>query len=525
MKKVIMLLVLLYGLISAQSNLFDGKKIKISTDVLADKIKGGWAGQVIGCTYGGPTEFRFLGSMIQDYQNIPWRDGYINWWYQNAPGLYDDVYMDLTFVDVIEKYGIDAPVDSFARAFANSNYSLWHANQAARYNILNGINPPQSGHWLNNPHADCIDFQIEADFAGLMYPGMPNSSSEICDKVGHIMSYGDGWYGGVYVASMYSLAFVSNNIKFIVTEALKSIPKESDFYKCISDVIKWSKKYPNDWKQTWFEVQKKWSEDIGCPDGVFTSFNIDAKINAAYIVIGLLYGKGDFGLTMDISTRCGQDSDCNPASAAGILSTMIGYSKIPDVWKKNLLEVEDKNFMSTYYSLNKVYTTGLKHALNSIEKNNGIVTNQNIILKYQSPKPVRFEKSFNGLLPIERRWNGWVPLVLKDSLVYDFYGNGIVITGTYSDVNHKFTDYVFKIECDLDGVKDTVHLPVNFIKRKHEIYWKYQLPVTNHSLKLRLLNPDPVAEIITGDVIVYSDKPIKNQKQRKKRSVKNFPHE
>ena len=25
---------------------------------LLDKIKGGWAGQVIGCTYGGPTEFR-----------------------------------------------------------------------------------------------------------------------------------------------------------------------------------------------------------------------------------------------------------------------------------------------------------------------------------------------------------------------------------------------------------------------------------------------------------------------------------
>ncbi|MGB7295503.1 MAG: hypothetical protein WBC70_07925 [Candidatus Aminicenantales bacterium] len=52
-----------------------------------------------------------------------------------------------------------------------------------RYNILNGFAPPQSGHWLNNPHADDIDFQIEADFAGLMSPGMPNSAALICDEV------------------------------------------------------------------------------------------------------------------------------------------------------------------------------------------------------------------------------------------------------------------------------------------------------------------------------------------------------
>ena len=31
----------------------------LSKDVLLDKIKGGWAGQTIGCTYGGPTEFRY----------------------------------------------------------------------------------------------------------------------------------------------------------------------------------------------------------------------------------------------------------------------------------------------------------------------------------------------------------------------------------------------------------------------------------------------------------------------------------
>ncbi|MDR3260202.1 MAG: ADP-ribosylglycohydrolase family protein, partial [Tannerella sp.] len=168
----------------------------LTKETLMDKIKGAWAGQTIGCTYGGPTEFRYPGTMMQDYIPIAWPDGYIKSWYENTPGLYDDIYMDLTFVDVFERLGLDAPVDSFAMAFATAGYTLWHANQAARYNILHGILPPASGHWLNNPHADDIDYQIEADYAGIMSPGMPNAASAISDKIGHIMNYGDGWYGG-----------------------------------------------------------------------------------------------------------------------------------------------------------------------------------------------------------------------------------------------------------------------------------------------------------------------------------------
>ncbi|HBO74159.1 MAG TPA: hypothetical protein DD653_05660, partial [Marinilabiliales bacterium] len=195
-------------------------KVKLSTLALKDKIKGGWAGQTIGCTFGGPTEFKFKGTLIQDYQPLVWYDDYIKETFELDPGLYDDVYMDLTFVEVLERIGPDAPADSFAVSFANDDYKLWHANQAARYNILNGIMPPASGHWMNNPHADDIDFQIEADFAGMMSPGMINSASEICDRTGHIMNYGDGWYGGVFMAAMYATAFISDDINFIIAQGL-----------------------------------------------------------------------------------------------------------------------------------------------------------------------------------------------------------------------------------------------------------------------------------------------------------------
>lgn len=375
------------------------KEVTFSKSVLLDKIKGAWAGQTIGCTYGGPTEFKFRGTMIQDYNPIRWEDGCIKNYCLNGPGLYDDIYMDLTFVEVFERLGLDAPVDSFAMAFANAGYVLWHANQAARYNILQGIMPPASGHWLNNPHANDLDYQIEADYSGIMSPGMPNAASAISDKIGHIMNYGDGWYGGVYVGAMYSLAFVSDDIDFIVTEALKTIPEESLYYKVMKDVIGWHRQYPDDWKRTWFECERKYSEDIGCPDGVFVPYNIDATINSAYILIGLLYGQGDFFKTMDIATRCGQDSDCNPASAAGILGAILGYSHIPEYWMKNLREAEDIDFAFTSSSLNKAYQMSYNHALQMIERNGGCVDDSTVTIVCQKPEPVRLEKAFEGMYP------------------------------------------------------------------------------------------------------------------------------
>ncbi|MCG6188574.1 ADP-ribosylglycohydrolase family protein [Maribellus maritimus] len=485
-------------------------KTKLTKAELQDKIKGGWAGQVIGCTFGGPTEFRYNGTMINDYQPIPWDENRCLWYYKNSPGLYDDVYMDLTFVEVFEKEGLDAPAASHALAFAHADYRLWHANQAARYNILNGIMPPESGYWENNPHADDIDFQIEADFAGLMAPGMVNTASEICDKVGHIMNYGDGWYGGVYVAGMYSLAFVLNDVNYIVTEALKAIPEESQFYQCIHDVIQWHNEYPNDWKQTWFEVERKWSADIGCPDGVFRNFNIDAKINAAYIVIGLLYGEGDYSKTLEISTRCGQDSDCNPASAGGILGTMLGYSEIPEFWKRGVYPVESMDFKYTTMSLNDVYEIGLKHALQVISENGGKVKGENITLAVQEIQAVAMEVGFENHFPVER--NGIGERLTKDNSEFEveFTGNGFVLTGSAQKQN-EYEDLNLELEMSIDGGEsESFLMPTGFAKRRHEVAWKYQLPEGKHVVKISLKNPVDGYAVNVNDLLVYSSVKIEN---------------
>ena len=476
----------------------------LSKDVLKDKIKGAWAGQIIGCSYGGPTEFKYATTIDRNI-DIPWPEHGIKRWYDRFPGLYDDVYMDLTFVEVFAKEGLDAPVESFAKAFANAPYPLWHANRQARYNILSGIMPPESGHWLNNPHADDLDFQIEADYAGIMAPGMVNAAAYYCDDIGHMMNYGDGWYGGVYVAAMYALAFVSDDIDFIVNEALKVIPEGTRYRKAMSDVIRWHKQYPEDWNLCWALVNKEHAFDIGCPGGVYSAFNIDAVLNSAYILIGLLYGDKNYYRTIDISTRCGADSDCNPASAGGILGTILGFEGIPEYWKKPIYEVMDRNLEYTDISVNKATEMSFDQALQVIQRNGGTIEKDRVILPYQKPEPVRFEQSFAGHWPLPKKD---IKRFVDQTGELVWEGIGVVYSFSWQrPQGYEEHGYEAVVECWLDGKLDkTMRIPTGGHNLANELYFHYNLPKGKHTVSFKLLNPvEGEARLIVGTELVYSD--------------------
>jgi hypothetical protein len=271
-------------------------------------------------------------------------------------------------------------------------------------------------------------------------------------------------------------------------------------------VIDWHKKFPGDWKQTWLEVQKKWANDIGCPDGVFAPFNIDAKVNAAYVVMGLLYGNGDFTRSLEIATRCGQDADCNPSTVGGILGTVLGYNKIPAYWKMGLKEAEVIDFKYTTMSLNTVYQTGFNHALENIKRNGGKVNADDIIIQLQQPIAVKFEKSFEGHFPIAKIPVQWS--ANKDEISFEFEGIGFVLKGDASQWD-SHSDYVFNTELYIDGkLVESPKLPVSYTTRRYELCWRYQLPKGKHVVSFKILNPSKEYEIRSSEAIIYSDKPL-----------------
>ncbi len=387
----------------------DSEQRTIPIDVLKDKIAGGWAGKMIGVSYGGPTEFVAHGFTLED--SIKWKPAHINFSLTE-----DDIYVQLTFLMTMDQFGIDAPAKKFQELFAKSGYKLWHANVQARKNYYDSIFPPQSGNPEFNSHADDIDFQIEADYIGLICPGMPRTANQIANKIGHIMNYGDGVYGGVFVAALSSEAYFENDMLKIVENALRSIPAESDYSKIVKDVILLHKQYPTDWRAAWKELEAKWASTDMC--GAGSSYNIDAKLNGSYIVMGLLYGEGDPQKTMEITTRCGQDSDCNPSSAMAVLGVMKGLSGFAKEYREHVLAISDSLFINTNYTFNKAVENTLKYAKELTIKNGGEASDTGLKIKIQIPNPVTPEVSFPKVI-FDRRVN------VFDKGVWEFKGNWV----------------------------------------------------------------------------------------------------
>src|SRR5262245_53245549 len=74
---------------------------RITRQTLEDKIRGGWAGQMIGVSYGAPTEFRSNGKIIEG--SLPWTPDRVS----NAIQQ-DDLYVDMTLAETMDRLGLDA---------------------------------------------------------------------------------------------------------------------------------------------------------------------------------------------------------------------------------------------------------------------------------------------------------------------------------------------------------------------------------------------------------------------------------
>lgn len=363
---------------------------RISVADYVDKMKGGWIGQMAGVGWGGPTEFRWKGEIIPEDKIPQWKPDMINQFGQ------DDIYVEMTFLRSLELYGMDVSIRQAGIDFANSGYPLWHANNAGRSLLRSGIAPPDSGHPQFNKHADDIDYQIEADYAGLIAPGLPNVAIELGEKFGRLMNYGDGLYGGQFVGGMYAEAFFEDDIVKIVQAGLKCIPKGSQYYECISDLLKWYRDNPDNWEKTWQLIEEKYQDNpdyrrASCDKG---ELNIDAKINGAYIVMGLLYGQGDPDKTIIISARCGQDSDCNPSNSGGVLFTTIGFEKLPDKFK-SALNPESK-FSHTSYNFSMLVEVNKKLVRQAVERAGGRIEKSNdeevFVIPIEKPKLSKLEQ-------------------------------------------------------------------------------------------------------------------------------------
>lgn len=472
------------------------EKHALTRSALYDKIKGGWTGQVIGVTYA--TEMHASASARKNFGQEGWSDGYQLATFNSNPSAYDHVYIDLTFLEAIQEYGIEVTPKKLAESFLLATYDVDHGCQSARYNLQNGISPQRSGYWLNNPHADDSDFLSHADFIGLMFPGLPQSASHLSNKVGHLMNYGDGYYGGLYIATLYSLAFISEKPEDIVTKALSVIPRKSNFYEVVSYALEQHRQFPYAWDHAIVQFQRKWSKKFGCLDRLIGKEDAEAKINASYITLALLYGEGDFGKTLKIINAMSQ-SDGNVATVAGILGVLSGFNKIPAQWKQGIDEIETLPFHHSTLSLADAYDITFRQALLTIEASKGRVTKDHVSIAVQTPTPARLERSFEGHHPKEVRNLG--DTLLADRIDFEFEGIGFVIRGTPRDTE---SEEVISAELYMNNkFIEVIDIPLKRRDRRPELVWKFQLPHKKYTVSIRPLKKDSLAGVMLSDLLVY----------------------
>ena len=334
---------------------------RLAVSEYRDKMKAGWIGQIAGVSWGAPTEFKYRSQIMPDNIMPKWQPRMIN----DAFGQ-DDIYVEMTFLRSMEQYGLDVNIRQAGIDFANSGYGLWCANDAGRKNLRKGIAPPDSSHPKFNKCPNDIDYQIEADYSGLIAPGLPNVAIAMGEKFGRLMNYGDGMYAGQLMGAMYCEAFFEKDIVKVIEAGLKAIPAESQHAEMVRDLLKWSKECPT-WEECWKRCEEKYRKNPEYQKA--SNGDIDCKINGAYVLLGLLYGKGDLDLTIQISCRAGQDSDCNPSSSAGVLFTTLGASKLPERFTKELKE--QPLFSHTAYNIPGLLDVCEKLARQAIVKEGG----------------------------------------------------------------------------------------------------------------------------------------------------------
>jgi hypothetical protein len=487
---------------------------QIALAELRDKIAGGWAGQMIGVSFGAPTEFRARGKIL-DTELPKWTPDRV----KNSL-TQDDLYVDMTFAKVLDDRGLNATSEDFGAMFREAQYSLWHANLAARRNLRRGVPAALAGTPRYNAHANDIDFQIEADFIGLMAPGLHRSANHIALRAGRVMNYGDGIYGGMFVSGMYAAAFFESDPRKIVAAGLASIPRKSPYGLLIADLLGWHRQYPDDWKKVWQLVEDRWDTNDPCPAGALLPFNIDAKLNGAYIALGLLYGKGDFAETLEISTRAGQDSDCNPASAGGILGVALGYRRIPEEWKGGIPAIADEKFRYTDFSFRTIVASTEKRALALIKQTGGRLEGDQVSIKTQQPKAPKLEvwdygKVSERVSADDPRWS-WRGAWRKDEkrptrtasekgaeASVSFTGAGAIVVGPYLATGGKADVY---LDGRLDRTVD-VNSDEKGSKGGEAVWHTFGLKNGRHTVRI-VVRGEPYAdrqgtEVAIEDLVVF----------------------
>lgn len=316
-------------------------------DMLYDRIYGAWLGRAAGCLLGKPVEgwtkqaieelLRFCKAWpLSDYfapvprndRGLQFHPGATPWLRGNIDHMSRDDDMDYPILGLhtLEENGPAVTSANIANQWLSHlpYHMVYTAERVAYRNLVNGIQPPQSGRY-HNPYREWIGAQIRADIWGWVNPGEPERAAAMAYADAEISHIKNGTYGEMFFAAALSSCFALDEPEEVITVGLSEIPEECRLAEAICDTVAWSHE-SDDWEQTFAKIQQKYGHYHG----------VHTINNAAVVVMALMHGKRDFGKTISIAVMGGWDTDCNGATAGSVVGAILGANALPPSWVEPL---------------------------------------------------------------------------------------------------------------------------------------------------------------------------------------------
>lgn len=283
-----------------------------------DKVLGCWTGKNIGGTLGAPFECRKETFSLDFYtQDL---DG--------EPEPNDDLDIQLVWLEAVERFGIrEITPARLGEFWMDYVVAGWNEYGVAGCNIRHGIYPPLSGVVDNNKWRWSNGAWIRSELWACLFPGTPEDAGEYAWMDASVDHCGEGIYAELFTAALESAAFVISDLKQLIACALSKIPADSRVARSVKLACN-AYESGRTWQEAREEIVRD-SADLGW---------FMAPANVAFVIVGLLYGEGDFGRTVCTAVNCGDDTDCTGATAGAVMGILSGRSGIPERWTRPIGE-------------------------------------------------------------------------------------------------------------------------------------------------------------------------------------------
>ncbi|MBQ7171803.1 MAG: ADP-ribosylglycohydrolase family protein [Clostridia bacterium] len=192
-----------------------------------------------------------------------------------------------------------------------------------------------------NRYSQCGEPYIANETLGMSAAGMPEVTADLVDLFAQVTGDRDSYLWARFFTVMYAMAYFETDLSAMIARAADmTLPEGTWQREVIERCFALKKKYGDDWRR----AAKAADEELCIPYYGMESRVGETSINCAFILLGLIFGEGDYVQTLKIISLAGHGGDSTTPVGVGIVGVMLGMQAIPEealgyVWQDGQTEI------------------------------------------------------------------------------------------------------------------------------------------------------------------------------------------